>query len=158
MNACVIVNAVRRSEKVELTFWLPRNSIAADLGIRAEYIDCLCWALIVASFSAFTCFCIAEGRSSHPQLSDGGAFQVSLSQLKLDFYPYHLAAGNRSAWICYQESVHATWLSNSVMAFESDLLEAVANDKKSHSPLARQAAKTTQVSVGDGLQDASYVV
>jgi hypothetical protein len=38
-------------------------------------------------------------------LSEGGAFQVSLSQLQVDFYPYHLASGDRSAWIRYQVRV-----------------------------------------------------
>ena len=28
--------------------------------------------------------------------------QVSLSQLQVDFYPYHLASGDRAAWIRYQ--------------------------------------------------------
>ena len=49
-----------------------------------------------------------KGRSCHPRLSEGGAFQVSLSQLQVDFYPYHLASGDRSAWIRYQVSV--PWL------------------------------------------------
>ena len=44
----------------------------------------------------------AGGRSCHPRLSDGGAFQISLSRMQVDFYPYHLAVGNRSAWIRYQ--------------------------------------------------------
>ena len=43
-----------------------------------------------------------KGRSCHPRLSEGGAFQVSLAQLQVDFYPYHLASGDRSAWIRYQ--------------------------------------------------------
>ena len=44
----------------------------------------------------------AGGRSCHPRLSDGGAFQISLSRMQIDFYPYHLAVGDRSAWIRYQ--------------------------------------------------------
>ena len=31
------------------------------------------------------------GRSEHPELAGGGAFQVSLARLQLDHYPYHLA-------------------------------------------------------------------
>lgn len=84
----------------------------------------------------------SEGRSCHPDLSEGGAFQVSLSQLQLDFYPYHLAAGNRSAWIRYHESVHSTWLGNSVQQFQADLLDALLNGgaaRANHSPLARAA-------------------
>ena len=57
----------------------------------------------------FICFfSFSEGRSCHPELSDGGAFQVSLSQLQVDCYPYHLATGDRSSWIRYnsESSVH----------------------------------------------------
>ena len=51
-----------------------------------------------------------KGRSCHPRLSEGGAFQVSLSQLQVDFYPYHLASGDRSAWIRYQVRYrHKIW-------------------------------------------------
>ena len=54
----------------------------------------------------------SEGRSCHPELSDGGAFQVSLSQLQVDCYPYHLATGDRSSWIRYnsESSVHTGML------------------------------------------------
>ena len=58
---------------------------------------------------------ISEGRSCHPELGEGGAFQVSLSQLQIDCYPYHLAsaAGDRSSWIRYTPgSVHPVWLEN----------------------------------------------
>ena len=61
----------------------------------------------------FICFfSFSEGRSCHPELSDGGAFQVSLSQLQVDCYPYHLATGDRSSWIRYnsESSVHTGML------------------------------------------------
>jgi hypothetical protein len=69
-----------------------------------------------------------KGRSCHPDLSGGGAFQVSLSQLQLDFYPYHLASGDRSAWIRYQQdtSVHTGWLEDSLKHFQTTLLDSVA--------------------------------
>ena len=41
------------------------------------------------------------GRSSHPDLAQGGAFQVSLSRLQMDYYPYHLARGDRKYWVRY---------------------------------------------------------
>ncbi len=65
---------------------------------------------------------------------------MSLSQLQVDFYPYHLAAGDRAAWIRYQEGVHATWLANSLAAFQNGLLDALApSSNRSHSPLTRSA-------------------
>ncbi len=89
-------------------------------------------------------------------LSEGGAFQISLSQLQVDFYPYHLANGNRSAWIRYQEGLHATWLSAGLAAFLSQLMDAFsgaagmasatsasANAKNAHSPLTRAGHNAT---------------
>lgn len=35
-----------------------------------------------------------DGRSSHPNLQDGGALQISIKRFQVDFYPYHLAKGN----------------------------------------------------------------
>ena len=89
-----------------------------------------------------------EGRSCHPDLSGGGAFQVSLSQLQLDFYPYHLAIGDRSTWIRYQPetTVHTGWLENSLKQFQTTLLESIKDISSnggnrggppSHAPLSR---------------------
>ena len=81
----------------------------------------------------------SEGRSCHPDLSEGGAFQVSLSQLQVDFYPYHLACGDRSMWIRYspEHSVHTGWLENSLRQFQTTLLDSVASNKGGHAPLSR---------------------
>ena len=88
----------------------------------------------------------SEGRSCHPDLSTGGAFQVSLSQLQLDFYPYHLAIGDRSTWIRYQPdtTVHTSWLETSLKHFQTQLLESIkdlhpaSNGRgSSHAPLSR---------------------
>ena len=81
----------------------------------------------IKKIKLFSCF-LSEGRSCHPELSEGGAFQVSLAQLQVDCYPYHLATGDRSSWIRYNtdSSVHTQWLENSLKQFQSDLLESVA--------------------------------
>lgn len=54
------------------------------------------------------------GRSTHPELNDGGALQVTLSQLQIDFYPYHWAApegGNtRKHWLRYEEGPPSRWV------------------------------------------------
>ncbi len=105
---------------------------------------------VSARYSTFPTifFLFSEGRSSHPLLCDGGAFQISLSRLQLDFYPYHLALGNREAWIRYQEgSVHAAWLANAIKQFQNKLTETVMANSSSnnsssvaHSPLTRTGA------------------
>lgn len=74
----------------------------------------------------------SEGRSRHPNLSEGGAFQISLSKLQVDVYPYHLADSSRSTWIRYSESVHSTWLNNSIIAFQNSLLEALTSSSSSN--------------------------
>lgn len=45
--------------------------------------------------------CISAGRSSHPDLTTGSALQAAVCQLEVDFYPYHLAAGDRTHWVKY---------------------------------------------------------
>ena len=71
---------------------------------------------------------------------------MSLSQLQLDFYPYHLAIGDRSTWIRYQPetTVHTGWLENSLKQFQTTLLDSIkdfspSNGSKgsSHAPLSR---------------------
>jgi hypothetical protein len=97
-----------------------------------------------------------KGRSCHPDLSGGGAFQVSLSQLQLDFYPYHLAIGDRSTWIRYQPetTVHTGWLENSLKHFQTTLLESIkdfspSNGSKgsSHAPLSRAGLQNSNSSL-----------
>jgi len=96
-----------------------------------------------------------KGRSCHPELGEGGAFQVSLSQLQIDCYPYHLAsaAGDRSSWIRYTPgSVHPVWLENSLRTFQSNLIEAAnatlslncaTSASKPHTPLYRAGVPQT---------------
>lgn len=42
------------------------------------------------------------GRSSHPSLAAGAALQVTLHKLQFDYYPYHLATGDRNRWPGYR--------------------------------------------------------
>ena len=96
-----------------------------------------------------------KGRSCHPRLSEGGAFQVSLSELQVDFYPYHVinVPNDRSAWIRYiPGSVHGSWLEQSLAQFQSALMEAamssdlLSSSKSQHTPLSRSNAKSSQMS------------
>lgn len=89
-----------------------------------------------------------EGRSCHPSLSDGGAFQVSLSKLQIDYYPFHLITCGRSNWIRYPTGgVHSGWMDQCLAQFQSSLIEmsegaplnAVA--RLHHQPLTRTNAQ-----------------
>ena len=53
-----------------------------------------------------------DGRSTHADLKDGGALQVTLSQLQLDYYPYHWAGAgtNRKHWVRYEEGPVSRWV------------------------------------------------
>lgn len=53
----------------------------------------------------FECCYFSVGRSSHPSLAAGAALQVTLHKLQFDYYPYHLAAGDRNRWPGYR-SIH----------------------------------------------------
>ncbi|XP_046446271.1 UHRF1-binding protein 1-like isoform X3 [Daphnia pulex] len=82
-----------------------------------------------------------EGRSSHPELKDGGALQVTLSQLQLDFYPYHWAAAeagsHRKHWVGYEEGPLSRWVEQGIDQFTKQLLHM---DSPSHNKLTRSFA------------------
>ena len=56
--------------------------------------------------------------------------------MTLDFYPYHLARGDRKAWKNYSDNALSQWLTQSLNAFRIELIEAVSSESM-HSPLAR---------------------
>ncbi|XP_046394074.1 UHRF1-binding protein 1 isoform X3 [Ischnura elegans] len=65
------------------------------------------------------------GRSSHPDLRDGGALQIELRHFLVDFYPYHLARSERKHWVKYREGVHTQWLEQSMSSFRTTFLDLV---------------------------------
>ncbi|XP_062547438.1 bridge-like lipid transfer protein family member 3B isoform X2 [Armigeres subalbatus] len=64
------------------------------------------------------------GRSSHPNLKDGGALQISVQGFQIDYYPYHLAKADRSHWPKYKEATvpPALWLEQSLNTFREAIL------------------------------------
>lgn len=61
---------------------------------------------------------------------------------QVDYYPYHLAIGDRTHWPKFRDSnsPHAHWLSQSLNAFRNrllSLLEMVSPSANHHSPLSR---------------------
>ncbi|KAK3865682.1 hypothetical protein Pcinc_028724 [Petrolisthes cinctipes] len=78
------------------------------------------------------------GRSSHPDLSGGAALQAALLQLQVDFYPYHLAAGDRTHWVKYASDCGpAEWAQTSLAQFRTLLADTLNPSRPSHTPLSR---------------------
>uniref|UniRef100_A0A1Q3F3C1 Uncharacterized protein n=1 Tax=Culex tarsalis TaxID=7177 RepID=A0A1Q3F3C1_CULTA len=80
------------------------------------------------------------GRSSHPNLKDGGALQISVQGFQVDYYPYHLAMADRSHWPKYKEATvpPALWLKQSLNSFRESLLNLTqSNRPPSHPSLER---------------------
>ncbi|XP_068247106.1 bridge-like lipid transfer protein family member 3B isoform X2 [Palaemon carinicauda] len=103
------------------------------------------------------------GRSSHPELSAGAALQVTVSQLELDFYPYHLASGDRTHWVKYTDCTLSQWAQTTLTEFKTILLDVLNFSRSSHTPLARAPPHISQESqqqsstgrMGPGSADAS---
>lgn len=81
------------------------------------------------------------GRSCHPDLRDGGALQISLQHFQVDYYPYHLAIGDRKHWPKYKEaaSTHTQWLQQALASFKNSFLDLIDGNKPVHTPLSRSS-------------------
>lgn len=78
-----------------------------------------------------------DGRSCYPDLTDGGALQISVHGFQVDYYPFHLAKSNRAHWPKYKEASvpPALWLDQSMNAFRESLLDLCQpNRSVAHSP------------------------
>nr|XP_034181144.1 UHRF1-binding protein 1 isoform X1 [Osmia lignaria] len=86
-----------------------------------------------------------NGRSSHPDLKDGGALQISLIRFQIDYYPYHLAMADRKHWAKYKENAtpHSQWLQQSVTSFRSQFMDLIDSGRTQHSPLSRSQGNVT---------------
>lgn len=81
-----------------------------------------------------------DGRSCHPNLLEGGALQISVHGFQVDYYPYHLATGDRRHWPKYREAAvpQTLWLAQSLTHFRARLLDALDGSRPPpHTPLAR---------------------
>ncbi|XP_076544408.1 bridge-like lipid transfer protein family member 3B isoform X4 [Osmia lignaria lignaria] len=86
-----------------------------------------------------------NGRSSHPDLKDGGALQISLIRFQIDYYPYHLAMADRKHWAKYKENAtpHSQWLQQSLTSFRSQFMDLIDSGRTQHSPLSRSQGNVT---------------
>jgi hypothetical protein len=86
------------------------------------------------------------GRSSHPDLKNGGAMVVTLERLYLDYYPYHPVGswegpGARKHWVKYEPgTTPALWESEDLTAFKAQLSDILRNFRPNHAPLQRTQA------------------
>lgn len=88
---------------------------------------------------------VLDGRSSHPNLKDGGALQISIVGFQVDYYPYHLAKASRVHWPKYKEASvpPALWLEQSLNNFKESLLTlSNPNRPSNHAPLERTSYPT----------------
>lgn len=86
---------------------------------------------------------VVDGRSCYPDLTDGGALQISVHGFQIDYYPFHLAKSNRAHWPKYKEASvpPALWLEQSLNSFRESLLDLCQpNRTATHSPLERTPA------------------
>ena len=62
---------------------------------------------------------------------------MTFKQLELDYYPYHLAYGDRRHWVRYGESIPAQWLDQALQEFRTRLTTLLLNGGPHHTRLAR---------------------
>ncbi|KAK7794549.1 hypothetical protein R5R35_009669 [Gryllus longicercus] len=91
------------------------------------------------------------GRSVHPDLKDGAALQISLERFQIDYYPYHLAIGDRKHWPVYREtaSPHSQWLKQALTSFRTSLLDLIEPVRSQHAPLGRSNVASPPSSAGE---------
>ncbi|CAG9864349.1 unnamed protein product [Phyllotreta striolata] len=79
------------------------------------------------------------GRSSHPNLKNGDALHICLKKFHVDYYPYHLAKGNRKHWLKYNTNFvpHALWQEQALNSFRTTFLNLIDQHKPLHAPLNR---------------------
>ena len=64
-------------------------------------------------------------------------------EFQVDYYPYHLAIGDRKHWPKYREeaSPHSQWLDQALTAFRTTFLDVIDQGRIQHTPLVRTQAQ-----------------
>lgn len=127
------------------------------------------------------CCFLADGRSCYPDLSDGGALQVSIHGFQVDYFPFHLAKSNRAHWpkwvslseingrMCWNDLIHllhlrykeaavppALWLEHSLNSFRESLLDLCQPNRVSaHPPLERSSPQNPGSPINDNHSNSS---
>ncbi|GFY42863.1 UHRF1-binding protein 1-like [Trichonephila inaurata madagascariensis] len=84
-----------------------------------------------------------DGRSQHTNLKSGGALQVSLDKLIMDYYPYHRAFSSREHWLHYSEpsSSRSTWVQQLLALFHEKLQSKVDVNATGESVYPKESPK-----------------
>lgn len=74
-----------------------------------------------------------HGGSSKSSFQGGGALQITLMKLSMDYYPYHRAFGNRDHWLRYSEpsSGRSAWLQQLMSLFHENLQTKFQSESQS---------------------------
>ncbi|XP_054714302.1 LOW QUALITY PROTEIN: bridge-like lipid transfer protein family member 3B [Uloborus diversus] len=96
-----------------------------------------------------------DGRSQHPNLRGGGALQVSLDKLIVDYYPFHRAFASRDHWLHYSEpsSSRSTWVQQLLTLFNEKLQTktdslATENESPKHNLQKSSPSSTENINTG----------
>ncbi|XP_029709447.2 bridge-like lipid transfer protein family member 3B isoform X1 [Aedes albopictus] len=94
------------------------------------------------------------GRSSHPNLKNGGALQISVQGFQIDYYPYHLAKADRSHWPKYKEATvpPALWLEQSLNTFRESILNMCQPNRIPSHPSLERTTNLGQQAQGSSQQ------
>ncbi|CAG5077279.1 Similar to Uhrf1bp1l: UHRF1-binding protein 1-like (Mus musculus) [Cotesia congregata] len=124
---------------------VPCNTAISKIFMRYDVVE-TSYHFLSQRIDLHLCDDPGTGRSSYPELKDGGALQISLIKFQIDYYPYHLAMSDRKHWAKYRENTmpHAQWLQHDQ---QTPLLE------HEHKKLQKQAS-----TVGTGNPIKNYVL
>ncbi|XP_076384932.1 bridge-like lipid transfer protein family member 3B isoform X1 [Megalopta genalis] len=114
------------------------NTVISKIFTRYDVVE-TSYHFLCQRIDLHLCDDIGNGRSSHPDLKDGGALQISLVRFQIDYYPYHLAMADRKHWAKYRENAtrHSQWLQQSLSSFRSQFMDLIDSGRTQHSPLTR---------------------
>ncbi|CAL7948868.1 unnamed protein product [Xylocopa violacea] len=120
------------------------NSLISKFFARHDVIE-TSYHFLCQRIDLHLCDDAGSGRSSHPDLKDGGALHISLIRFQIDYYPYHLAMADRKHWIKYKENAtpHSQWLQQSLTSFRSQFMDLIDSGRTQHSPLTRSQGNVT---------------
>ncbi|OAD52118.1 UHRF1-binding protein 1-like [Eufriesea mexicana] len=132
------------------------NTVISKIFTRHDVVE-TSYHFVCQRIDLHLCDDAGNGRSSHPDLKDGGALQISLVRFQIDYYPYHLAMADRKHWLKYRENAtpHSQWLQQSLSSFRSQFMDLIDSGRTQHSPLTRSQGNVTvnnTKSLGENLE------
>ncbi|KAG8035486.1 hypothetical protein G9C98_006932 [Cotesia typhae] len=110
---------------------LPCNTAISKIFMRYDVVE-TSYHFLSQRIDLHLCDDPGTGRSSYPELKDGGALQISLIKFQIDYYPYHLAMSDRKHWAKYRENTmpHVQWLQQSFNSFRGQFMDLIDAGQK----------------------------